>query len=110
MLEIRLLGEQRVLGGPSQGARTSSSRSVALLAYLILHAGVPQGRSHLAAVFWPDSNEAQAGRICGRELHNLRAMLADDPSLGVQPATLIWNDTPSCRVDVRSFQRKGAEL
>ncbi len=103
MLEIRLLGEQRVIGTPHNGARHPQSRSFALLAYLILHAGIPQARSHLAAVFWPDSNEAQARTNLRRELHNLRTMLADDPSLGVQPTTLTWSDTPSCRVDVRSF-------
>lgn len=58
MLEIRLLGEQRVTGGPEVGGRTSSSRSVALLTYLILHAEVPQTRHHLAGVFWPDSSES----------------------------------------------------
>ena len=105
-MEIRLLGEQRVLGGPQSGARHFSSRSFALLAYLILHAGVPQGRGHLSAIFWPDSNEAQARTNLRRELHNLRILLAGDPSLGVQPATLTWNDCPSCRVDVRSFDRE----
>lgn len=104
MLEIRILGEQRVIGSPYDGARHSSSRSFALLAYLILHAGIPQSRSHLAAVFWPDSNEAQARTNLRRELHNLRSMLAEDHSLGVQPTTLTWNDFPSCRVDVRSFE------
>jgi DNA-binding SARP family transcriptional activator len=104
MLEIRLLGEQRVVGAPNHDAQKSSSRSFALLAYLILHAGIPQPRRHLAAVFWPDSNEAQARTNLRRELHNLRTMLAEDPSLGVQPTTLTWYDTPSCRVDVRSFE------
>ena len=104
MLEIRLLSEQRVIGSPDHGGRTSSSRSVALLAYLILHAGVPQARSHLAAVFWPDSSEAQARTNLRRELHNLRITLGGDPSLVIQPATLTWCDSPSCRVDVRSFE------
>jgi DNA-binding SARP family transcriptional activator len=104
MLEIRLLGEQRVLGGPLSGPGQSSSRSFALLAYLILHSGIPQGRGHLAATFWPDSNEAQARTNLRRELHNLRIMLAEDPSLDVQAATLTWIDSPSCRVDVRFFE------
>ncbi len=104
MLEIRLLGEQRVIGGPDLGGRTQPSRSVALLGYLILHAEVPQTRQHLAGVFWPDSTEPQARTNLRRELHNLRVMLGDDPSLMVQPTSLAWRDSPSCRVDVRVFE------
>jgi DNA-binding SARP family transcriptional activator/tetratricopeptide (TPR) repeat protein len=103
MLEIRLLSEQRVTGGPEADGRSSSSRSVALLAYLILHAGVPQARLQLAGVFWPDSTDAQARTNLRRELHNLREMLGGDPSLDVDPTTLTWRDCPLCRVDVRVF-------
>jgi DNA-binding SARP family transcriptional activator/tetratricopeptide (TPR) repeat protein len=103
MLEIRLLSEQRVTGSPDAEGRSSSSRSVALLAYLILHAGVPQARLQLAGIFWPDSSDAQARTNLRRELHNLREMLGGDPSLRVEPSTLTWRDCPLCRVDVRVF-------
>jgi DNA-binding SARP family transcriptional activator len=103
VLEVRLLSEQRFSGEPGAAGRTPSSRSVALLAYLILHAGVPQSRAHLAGVFWPDSTEAQARTNLRRELHNLRLLLDGDPSLVVEPTTLTWRDAPSCRVDVRVF-------
>ncbi|HEY7946136.1 MAG TPA: BTAD domain-containing putative transcriptional regulator, partial [Acidimicrobiales bacterium] len=110
MLEIRLLGEQRIIGGPDRGGRAPSSRSVALLGYLIVHSEVPQARQYLAGIFWPDSSEAQARTNLRRELHNLRALLGDDPSLIVQPTTLNWRDSATCRVDVRVFetQRKAA--
>jgi DNA-binding SARP family transcriptional activator/tetratricopeptide (TPR) repeat protein len=103
MLEIRLLSEQRVTGGPDAEGHSSSSRSVALLAYLILHAGVPQARLQLAGTFWPDSSDGQARTNLRRELHNLRELLGGDPSLIVEPATLTWRDCPFCRVDVRVF-------
>jgi DNA-binding SARP family transcriptional activator/tetratricopeptide (TPR) repeat protein len=108
-LEIRLLGEQRIIGGPEDGSHTQPSRSLALLAYLILHSEVPQARQHLAGVFWPDSTEAQARTNLRRELHNLRLILKDDPSLTVQPMTLTWRDSASCRVDVRVFEAERRE-
>jgi hypothetical protein len=44
MLEVRLLGEQRILGNRRSGDRSSSARSIAPLGYLALHPGVPQAR------------------------------------------------------------------
>ncbi len=101
-LEIRLLGEQLVAagGGPR---RSPPSRAIALLAYLVLHAGAAQPRARLAGLFWPDSTEAQARTNLRRELHELRAVLGDCHSLVVEPLTLTWRDSPGCRVDVRTF-------
>lgn len=103
MVEIRLLGEQRIAAGPDPGSRTSS-RSLGLLAYLVLHAGIPQPRQRLAGIFWPGSTESQARTNLRRELHHLRALLGDTPSLVVKPTDLVWADSPSCRVDVRVFR------
>ncbi|WP_322761134.1 ATP-binding protein [Frankia sp. Cr2] len=104
MLDVRLLSEQRVAGGARVGGRSPSPRSIALLAYLVLHAEVSQNRQHLAGVFWPDSNEAQARTNLRRELHNLRLAIGESPSLVVEPTALTWRDTPTCRVDVRVFR------
>jgi DNA-binding SARP family transcriptional activator len=60
----------------------------------------------LAATFWPDSTEPQARTNLRRELHHLRVLLGDDPSLVVEPATLMWREWPTCRVDVCVFQRE----
>ena len=103
MLDVHLLSEQRLSGGPQAEDRLLSSRQLDLLAYLVLRAGVPQARQHLAFVFWPDSNEAQARTNLRRELHYLRNMLGDDPSLVVESTALTWRDCPTCRVDVRVF-------
>ena len=54
MYHIRLLGEQ-VISDASGTLRTRSSRSVTLVAYLVLHARLPQPRQRIAALFWPDS-------------------------------------------------------
>jgi DNA-binding SARP family transcriptional activator/tetratricopeptide (TPR) repeat protein len=108
MKEIRLLGEQRVVAGSDSDGMPQSSRAVALLGYLVLHTGMAQSRQHLAAVFWPDSGEAQARTNLRRELHHLRLLLGPDPSLVIGSATLAWCDSPSCRVDVRVFRTERA--
>ena len=107
MLEVSLLGEQQVTeaGGTP---RLRSSRTLALIAFLVVHAGSPQPRQRIAGVFWPDSTEEQALTNLRRELHHLRAVLGEDPSLIVTPRTLCWQDTPGCVVDVRIFTAAAA--
>lgn len=77
-----------------------------MLAFLALHAGAPQPRQRLAATFWPDSTEQQARTNLRRELHHLRVLLGDDPSLVIEAATLMWRESPTCRVDVCVFHRE----
>jgi DNA-binding SARP family transcriptional activator len=105
LLEVALLGEQYVEGSPATNL-ARSSRSVALLGFLAVHADAPQPRQRLAAIFWPDSTEQQARTNLRRELHHLRVLLGDDPSLVVEPATLTWREWPTCRVDVCMFRRE----
>jgi DNA-binding SARP family transcriptional activator/tetratricopeptide (TPR) repeat protein len=105
MLHVSLLGEQSITGGGGDGAgsRTRSSRSVALVAFLVVHAGSPQPRQRIAGLFWPESTDGQALTNLRRELHQLRQVLGDEPSLVVTPADLCWRDTETCRVDLRVF-------
>jgi DNA-binding SARP family transcriptional activator len=103
VLEVRLLGEQSVVGSSGEG-RQPSPRALALLAYLVLSEGFAPSRQQLAGVFWPDSTEPQARTNLRRELHHLRTVLDDDPSLVVSGAALAWHDQPSCLVDVRRFR------
>ena len=111
MLHVSLLGEQSITGGgDGAGPRTRSSRSVALVAFLVVHAGSPQPRQRIAGLFWPESTDAQALTNLRRELHQLRQVLGDEPSLIVTPADLSWRDTETCRVDLRvlSVEREAA--
>jgi DNA-binding SARP family transcriptional activator/tetratricopeptide (TPR) repeat protein len=104
MLHVSLLGEQSITGGgDGAGPRTRSSRSVALVAFLVVHAGSPQQRQRIAGLFWPESTDAQALTNLRRELHQLRQVLGDEPSLVVTPVDLCWRDTETCRVDLRVF-------
>jgi DNA-binding SARP family transcriptional activator len=108
MLDVRLLGEARVIAEDGRDVRVAHTRSIELLAYLIAHAGVPQQRRFLAFLLWPDSDESQARTNLRRELHNLRSVIGGDPSLDVQSATLTWRDHASCQVDVRTFELERA--
>ncbi len=104
MLELALLGEQRVaLRGCVVALR--SSRALALLAYLALHRGAPQRRAHLSGLFWPDSTDGQARTNLRRELHLLRSGLPGvDRFLVANGGTLLWRVDHRCRLDVAVFE------
>jgi DNA-binding SARP family transcriptional activator len=103
MLHVSLLGEQAITDDQTGRVPARSSRAIVLAAFLALHAGSPQTRQRIAGLFWPESTDAQALTNLRRELHHLRQVLADEPSLVVTPRDLCWHDTPTCRVDVRVF-------
>jgi DNA-binding SARP family transcriptional activator len=102
MLQVSVLGEMAITGDGT-GARHGSPRALALIAFLAAHAGAPQSRQLIAGLFWPDSADAQALTNLRRELHHLRQALADEPSLVVTARDLCWQDTDTCRVDLRVF-------
>ncbi len=104
VLTVRLLGEQTVTGGPV-GAQPRASRTIELLAHLVLHTGELLPRQRLAAVFWPDSSGQQALTNLRRELHQLRALLGREPALRIEANGLGWADASSAWVDLRVFCR-----
>ena len=111
MLQVSLFGEQAITDDGTGRVRTRSSRTAALIGFLVTHSGSPQARQRIAGLFWPDSTEAQALTNLRRELHQLRQVLGDEPSLLVTSRDLCWQDTPTCRVDVRTFdvERQAAQ-
>ncbi len=110
MLHVTLLGEQAITDNGTGSVRMRSSRTVALIAFLAVHAGAPQARQWIAGLFWPDSTDTQALTNLRRELHNLRNALGDEPSLVVTSRDLCWCDSETSRVDIRIFdsERKAA--
>jgi DNA-binding SARP family transcriptional activator/tetratricopeptide (TPR) repeat protein len=110
VLHVSLLGEQSITDDRGGIVRVRSSRAVVLVAFLVMHAGSPQARQRIAGLFWPESTDAQALTNLRRELHHLRHVLGDEPSLVVASRDLGWRDTKTCRVDVRVFdiERKAA--
>jgi DNA-binding SARP family transcriptional activator len=104
MLEISLLGEQRVALDGSV-IELGSPRAGAVLGFLLLHRDVPQRREYVAAQFWPDSSTAQARTNLRRELHALRTGLPQVTGwLTADRGTLLWRSGPGCRVDVAEFE------
>jgi len=103
MLHVTLLGEQSIIDVATGTTRTRSSRTIALVTYLVLHAGSPQSRQRIAGMFWPDSTDSQALTNLRRELHSLRHILGEERCLLVTSTDLCWRDTPTARVDVRLF-------
>ena len=110
MLHVSLLGEQTIADDRAGSVRARSSRAVVLVAFLVVQAGSPQARQRIAGLFWPESTDAQALTNLRRELHHLRQVLGDEPSLVVTSRDLCWRDTQACQVDVRVFdiERKAA--
>ena len=110
MLNVSLLGEQAITDDRGGSVRARSSRAVVLIAFLVVHAGSPQPRQRIAGLFWPESTDGQALTNLRRELHHLRQVVQDEPSLVVTSKDLCWQDTSTCRVDVRVFdtERKAA--
>ncbi|GAA5136201.1 ATP-binding protein [Pseudonocardia adelaidensis] len=107
MVQVTLLGEQ-LLADADGTVRLRSSRTVALIAFLVAHGDAPQTRQRIAAAFWPDSSDEQALTNLRRELHHLRGVLGAEPALVVTPRDLSWRDSPSCVVDVRAFRAERA--
>jgi DNA-binding SARP family transcriptional activator len=105
-LRILLLGEQAIVDDAAGAARSRSARTLALAAFLTVHAGAPQTRQRIAALFWPDSTDAQALTNLRRELHNLRHALAGEPCLTVTARDLCWHDGGAVHVDLRAFCRE----
>jgi DNA-binding SARP family transcriptional activator/predicted ATPase len=104
MLDIRLLGEQRVAVDGTPVAAAQTPRATALLAQLLLHTGEDVARATLASLFWPDSTDEQALTNLRRELHQLRRALLVAPDCLVSDARhLRWVSQPHCRSDVEDF-------
>lgn len=104
MLELYLLGEQRLAIDGSSGSSVSASRQVELLAYLALHAGAQVPRQLLAGLLWPESSRSQAMTNLRRELHNLKGRIGDAGCLRSRGGTLSWDESAGCRADIQVFR------
>ena len=90
-LRIRLLGTFHVRYGDEAVGTLRSTRVQELLAYLVLHAGSPQSRQHLAFQFWPDSTEGQARTNLRKVIHSLLQYLPHAADyVRVDPSEIEW--------------------
>jgi DNA-binding SARP family transcriptional activator/predicted ATPase len=105
-LHIRLLGDFSLIYNGQQVINLITMRLQSLLAYLVLHYGVPQQRQHLAFLFWPDATEAQARNNLRQLLHQLRqAFPAVEQFLSADTHTLHWYRVTSFYLDVAEFEQ-----
>ncbi len=82
-----------------------SERQQSLFAYLLLNAGQPQSRQHLAFLFWPDSSDSQAKTNLRQLLHHLRRTWPDlNRHLHVSSRTVQWNPDIPWTLDTAQFQ------
>jgi len=105
VIELRLLGSVRVIGGDAREIDTvaAQTRRLALLAYLA--AATPRGmhrRDSLAALFWPELDQAHARAALRQAVYVLRSALGADAlsSRGDEEIGLAF-DTVRC--DVAAF-------
>ena len=104
-LAIRLLGEFNVTYCDEAVTALNTPRLQSLLAYLVLHRDAAQLRQHLAFVFWPDSNEAQARTNLRHLFHLLREALPDaDRFIQTDALSIQWRPDASFRLDAVDFE------
>ena len=104
-LQVKLLGEWSITYNDRVILGLNSTRSQALLAYLILHRHAPQPRQRLAFHLWVDSTETQARTNLRKELSYLRRNLPEaDRFLLVEFKTLQWFPAAPFGADVVEFE------
>lgn len=104
ILSIHLLGTFRLLDGDRPLTALQKPRLQALLAYLLLHRAAPVPRARLAALFWPDTSDAQARTNLRNLIHALREALPPGDYLLADTQTIGWNPAAAYRLDVADFE------
>jgi DNA-binding SARP family transcriptional activator/Flp pilus assembly protein TadD len=105
ILHIQLLGEFRLVYNNAPLALHHATRLHSLLAWLLLHAGVPQPRAYLAYTLWPDSSEEQARTNLRKRFFELRQALPHpDLFLAADATTLYWRHDAPYVLDVAEFE------
>lgn len=114
VLQITLLGDLQITSGDQSCVTTlhtvNTARLQALLGYLLLHRAAPQARDHLAFLFWPDTNEAQALTNLRNLLHKLRqALPTPERFLLVDSRSVQWRPDAPYALDVAAFEQAVAQ-
>ena len=111
VLHIGLLSTFRLTYGDEPVTRVDTPRLRSLLAYLVLHCGLPQIRQHIAFTFWPDSAEKQALTNLRHLLHDLRRALPEaDRFIRVDSKTLTWQHNTPFTLDIDDFEHALAQV
>ena len=105
-LRVSLFGYP-VLRRAGEQVPLESAKVRALLAYLLLHANMPQARDYLAYLLWPDVPNETARKNLRQALYSLRKGLGPQAAdiLDIQRDTVRLKPHPSLWVDVWEFER-----
>ena len=108
-LRIALLGSFRATFGEQQPLHFRSNKDRALLAYLVIEAGQPHGRNTLAALLWPETDDANARSNLRFTLSSLRRAIGNQDAaphyLIVTPDVIQFNTAGSAWVDLHELER-----
>lgn len=105
MLIVSLLGDFSIKCDTTVVKNINAPRLQSLLACLILHSDIPQNRSHLAFLFWPETNETQARTNLRNLLHQLRCALPKaDVYIDSDTQTIQWRPNSKFTLDVLDFK------
>ncbi|MEW5957931.1 MAG: AAA family ATPase [Chloroflexota bacterium] len=105
VLGVQLLGGFNLVYDDAPFTGVNSARLQSFLAYLILHADIPQLRQHFAFLLWPDTTEPQARNNLRQFLYQLRQTLPNpDRFLIADTNTVYWKTDERQVIDVRRFE------
>ncbi len=111
ILRISLLGNFQLCDENEAVVTCESPRLQALLAYLILHADVPQARQQIAYHFWPVSSESQALTNLRKLFLQLRRALPNaDAYLDFNHQTILWRANAPFTCDVIEVEQRLGQL
>jgi DNA-binding SARP family transcriptional activator len=83
----------------------NSTRLQSLIAFILLHRQKPISRQQLAAVFWPDTSEAQSRTNLRNLIYKLcKALPEADSYLKLSNQEVQWVDSTSLVLDVQEFE------
>jgi DNA-binding SARP family transcriptional activator len=103
---LHLLGDFRLIWGETPVMNIDLPRLQSLVAYLVLHQSVPQSRSQLAFLLWPDTTDAQAHTNLRNLLFKLRKALPSvSMMLHMDRNMLQWRSDMPWKLDVLDFER-----
>ena len=110
-LQVRCLGRLslRCCGAPEVAASDlplpATLKAQSLLAYLVAHRDRPQGRDHLAEIFWGDRPEHNARRSLATALWQIRRCLPGDEFILADTANVQLNPHRVFWLDVAEFEK-----
>ena len=110
-LQVRCLGRLSLRcceapeGAASDLPLPATLKAQSLLAYLVAHRDRPQGRDHLAEIFWGDRPEHNARRSLATALWQIRRCLPGDDFLLADTANVQLNPHRAFWLDVAEFEK-----